>query len=56
MDIARPGADGFEVSKKLREIDKTVLLIFVVDMSRFVVSGYEVGAFDFIVNPIKYGN
>lgn len=56
MDIGLPGTDGFEVSKKLREIDKTVLLIFITNMSRFAVRGYEVGAFDFIVKPIKYGN
>lgn len=56
MDIGLPGTDGFEASKKLREADAEVMLIFVTSMSRFAVSGYEVGAFDFIVKPIKYGN
>ena len=56
MDIGLPGTDGFEASKKLREADKNVLLIFVTSMSRFAVSGYEVDAFDFIVKPIAYGN
>jgi DNA-binding LytR/AlgR family response regulator len=56
MDIGLPGIDGFEASKKLRQIDENVLLIFVTSMSKFAVSGYEVGAFDFIVKPVKYGN
>lgn len=56
MDIGLPGTDGFEISKKLRETDKDVLLIFVTSMSRFAVSGYEVDAFDFVVKPIAYGN
>ena len=55
MDIALPGMNGFNASKKLREIDPSVLLIFVTNMSRFAVSGYEVGAFDFVVKPVKYG-
>lgn len=55
MDIGLPGMNGFEAAKKLRETDGSVLLIFVTNMSQFAVSGYEVGAFDFIVKPIKYG-
>ncbi len=55
MDIALPGMNGFDAAKKLRETDPSVLLIFVTNMSRFAVAGYEVGAFDFIVKPVKYG-
>ena len=55
MDIGLPGINGFDATKKLREIDSTVLLIFVTNMSRFAVSGYE-GAFDFVVKPVKYGS
>ena len=56
MDIGLPGMDGFKASKKLREIDKYVLLIFVTSMQRFALAGYEVSAFDFVVKPVKYGN
>lgn len=56
MDIEMPGIDGLETAKKLRAIDKTVLLMFVTRMARLAASGYEVDALDFIVKPIdKYG-
>lgn len=56
MDIGLPGINGFEATRKLRETDATVLLIFITNMSKFAVNGYEVGAFDFVVKPIKYAS
>lgn len=54
MDIELPNMNGMEASRKLREIDKTVALIFVTNMSQYAVKGYEVGAFDYIVKPVTY--
>lgn len=56
MDINMPGMDGMTASRKLREIDPNVVLIFVTNMARYAVGGYEVGAFDFIVKPVSYAN
>ena len=56
MDINLPGMSGMECVKKLREIDDTVLVIFVTNLSQFAVDGYEVKAFDFVVKPISYYN
>lgn len=56
MDINLPGMNGMECVKKLREIDDTVLVIFVTNLSQFAVDGYEVKAFDFVVKPISYYN
>lgn len=56
MDIGLPGLNGFEASKQLRSFDSEVILIFVTSMARFALNGYEVGAFDFIVKPVQYGN
>ena len=42
--------------KKIREIDKTVVLIFVTNLSQYAVNGYEVEALDYIVKPISYFN
>ena len=56
MDINLPGMYGMECIKKLREIDETVLVVFVTNLSQFAVDGYEVKAFDFVVKPISYYN
>lgn len=56
MDIELPDYDGMKASKKLREKDKSVMIIFVTNMAQFAVSGYEVNAFDFVVKPVTYGN
>ncbi len=56
MDIGLPDLDGMSAIKKLREIDSSVLVIFVTNLAQYAVNGYEVGAFDFIVKPVSYYN
>ncbi|MBQ8081879.1 MAG: response regulator transcription factor [Clostridia bacterium] len=52
MDIDMPYLDGLSAAKKLRELDREVCLIFVTNMARYAIRGYEVAAFDFIVKPV----
>lgn len=54
MDIRMPGTDGMSAAKKLRDIDKQVVIVFVTNMSKYAVKGYEVDALDFIVKPFLY--
>lgn len=54
MDIDMPVLNGMNAAQSLREIDPSVMLIFVTALARYAVNGYEVNAFDFIVKPIQY--
>lgn len=55
MDINMPSCDGIKTSHKLRELDRDVVLVFVTNMAQYAIKGYDVGASDFIVKPVKYG-
>ena len=54
MDIEMPYLNGLEGAAKLREIDRSTLLIFATKLGHMAAKGYEVEAFDFVVKPIHY--
>ncbi|MBR1813610.1 MAG: response regulator transcription factor [Lachnospiraceae bacterium] len=54
MDIEMPHLDGMTTAHRLRELDENVCLIFVTNMAQYAIKGYEVGALDFVVKPVRY--
>lgn len=54
MDIEMPHMNGMEAARKLREIDRQVVLIFVTNLSQYAIAGYEVEAMSYILKPMKY--
>lgn len=56
MDIELPDTDGMTAAHSLREVDSDVCLVFVTNMAKLAIKGYEVFAFDFIVKPLSYPN
>ncbi len=54
MDIKLPGLDGMSAIRELRKKDGKVMVIFMTSLAQYAVSGYEVGAFDFVVKPVSY--
>lgn len=54
MDIEMPYLDGMSAAQRIRKVDSTVVLIFVTNMARFAIKGYEVDAMDFVLKPVKY--
>jgi signal transduction histidine kinase len=58
LDVAMPGMDGFETAKLVRTRDRNraTPIIFVTGLSwehDAVLRGYELGAFDFLMKPIR---
>ncbi len=58
LDVAMPGMDGFETAKLVRSRDRnrSTPIIFVTGLSwqeDAVLRGYELGAFDFLMKPIR---
>src|SRR5688572_19053749 len=58
LDVAMPGLDGFETAKLVRSRERTrsTPIIFITGLSwqdDAVLRGYELGAFDFLVKPIR---
>ena len=56
MDIELPGKNGMEAAKKLRRFDANIVIIFVTNMRQYAIAGYEVGALNYILKPVKYNS
>ena len=54
MDIQMPQRDGMSTAFDLRELDKTVSIIFVTNLSQYAQKGYEVDAVSYLMKPVTY--
>lgn len=53
MDIEMQGLDGIETSKRIREINQTIPIIFLTSHTELAMEGYEVDAFRFLEKPLQ---
>ena len=54
MDIMMQFMDGMTAAEEIRKKDESVFIIFITNMVDYAIKGYQVGAFDYILKPIKY--
>ena len=54
LDISMGDITGMQAAKKIREIDNTVIIIFITTMVNYALEGYSVHAFGFIRKPVSY--
>ncbi|MBM7000160.1 response regulator transcription factor [bacterium] len=53
LDMEMPIASGLEVARELRARDAAVTLVFVTSHERYALSGYEVGAYRYLLKPLR---
>lgn len=54
MDIEMPGMNGMDAARAVRRTDDRVIIIFITNMAQYAINGYEVGALDYVLKPVKY--
>lgn len=54
LDIDMPEMGGMQTARELRLLDEEIGIIFVTNLARYAIRGYEVNALDFILKPVQY--
>ncbi|MGO5541707.1 LytR/AlgR family response regulator transcription factor [Blautia sp. HCP3S3_H10_1] len=54
MDIQMKFINGMTAAQEIRNIDSSVVIIFITNMTQYAIQGYKVGAMDYILKPISY--
>jgi len=54
LDIEMPKMNGMDAAEKIRDMDEDVVIMFITNMAQYAISGYSVGALDFVMKPINY--
>lgn len=54
LDIEMPRMDGMTAAQKIRALDRDVIIIFITNMAKYAIKGYEVDALDYVLKPVGY--
>lgn len=54
LDVEMEIMDGMTTAKKIRQVDRDVLIVFVTNHSQVAIQGYSVEAIDFLLKPLSH--
>ena len=54
LDVEMKHLDGMETARRVRELDKDVIIVFITNMPQYAIGGYAVGALDYVLKPVPY--
>ncbi len=54
MDIQMPEKNGMDTAVEMRKLDKNVSLIFITNLAKYALRGYEVDAVSYLLKPVSY--
>ncbi len=56
LDIQMGQINGIDTARKVRVLDDKVEIIFITALIEYVLEGYEVRAYRYLIKPVKYNN
>ena len=54
LDVEMKHLDGMETARRIRELDRDVVLLFITNMAQYAIKGFAVGALDYLLKPVPY--
>ena len=54
LDVEMKHLDGMETARRVRQLDKDVIIVFITNMAQYAIGGYAVGALDYVLKPVPY--
>jgi two-component system, LytTR family, response regulator len=55
LDIQMPGLSGFEVARRILEVEQPPALVFVTAFDQHAVEAFEINAVDYLLKPVESG-
>ena len=52
LDVEMKHLDGMETARRVRELDRDVIIVFITNMAQYAIGGYAVGALDYVLKPV----